>query len=175
MPIISHQTIADGHLQVDGRRYIRHVFTDHLSNTQPFPLRLVDGAWTEAEYSAERVALVSSVETRLAQQEVKDQIEIAIQGGNPDKVAEHQTQADFDRRFLGEAMLLDAQPFYNCKPVFDRVQTEGANANQRASYLGVTSAEYGLVDDRYNNVNGVAWFLNDEKGMQWVEINEAFI
>ena len=179
MSIISHQTIADNHVQANGERGIRHEFTDHLSKKHIRGDRRVadEGgkAATEAAYEPERLAMIPDVELSLAWNEVNEQISVAISGGNPDKVAEHQAQADFDRRFLGSAMLLDAQPFYNCKSVFDRVQLEGANANQRAAYLGVSSTEYNLIDTRFNNVNGVVWFLNDEKAQQWTQINEAFI
>ena len=175
MTIISHQTIADSYAQADGRRYIRHEFTDHLGDVHTRGARRIDGAWTETEYSAERATTQPTVEFDLAILEVQQQIEVSVYGGNPDKVADHQAQADFDRRFLGQSMLLDAQPFFNCKPVFDRVQTVGANAAQRAAYLGVTSTEYGLINTRYGNVAGVGWFLNDEKDQQWTEINEAFI
>lgn len=170
MPIVA-SIISSAETQSDNSVLVWERHTDHLNNNYYYNYTAQDGAGIFARMTAR----VPEIEEYLAWREVEEQISVAISGENPDKVAEHQTQAEFDRRFLGRSMILNAQPFYNCKPVYDRVQTQGANAKQRAAYLGVLRTEYDLVNARFNNVTGIAWFLDDEKGMQWEEINEAFL
>lgn len=82
------------------------------------------------------------------------------------------TQADYDRRSLGKAMLInDAVDFFAYLPLFKAMETRsGANASQRAATLGVTSAEYNLMASRFNDVEGVAFFLTDAKDAVWTEI-----
>jgi len=175
MSIVSNQTIADSDTQVSGLRSIRHEFTDHLGKVHIRGARKVNGAWTEVEYSAERLGIISVLENDLAWEEVQQQINVAIMNGNPDKVPDHQTQIDFDRRFLGASMLLDTDSLLSCQPVYDRVQTEGANNNQRATYLGITSQEYGLVNDRYVDAISNQWYRDLEVIHRWTEINGAFL
>ena len=45
----------------------------------------------------------------------------------------------------------------------------GANTNARANYLGVSSQEYGLVADRYNQITGVKSGLESDAARVWDE------
>jgi len=89
--------------------------------------------------------------------------------GEITKMAIHQDQADFDRRVLGRMMIDEnAHNLGNAYSFFQAVESRGgANANARATYLGISTDEYNEIDDRFSNVNGVTWFLNDEKDMVW--------
>lgn len=80
MTIISHQTIADSHLQADGRRYIAHVFTDHLGKDIATTLFMADGAWTETEYLVDRAAKVTSIELREEESEESHALSL-VEGG----------------------------------------------------------------------------------------------
>jgi hypothetical protein len=177
MAITSHSTESDNHTQSDGRRYVRHSFTDHLGVAHPYPSNKVEGGWSEPEYLSERLRLVTLIEDDLAQKEVSEAVLLAETGGNPDKVPEHQPQESFDRRVLGRMMTnSDAHQFYAAYPMFQAVEGRGgANANQRAVYLGISTAEYNAIAERFNNVSGVAWFLDDEKSQVWDGLPEAFI
>ena len=86
------------------------------------------------------------------------------------------TQADYDRISLGRAMLLtDVDEFYSHLPLFKAMEVRGgANANQRAAYLGVSTANYNLMADRFGDVEGIAFFLDNAKGQIWDEIPEEF-
>lgn len=119
---------------------------------------------------------VSQVEFDLAEEEVNTAIDELYKGNSPDKVAEEQSQADFDRRVLGRIMgIADAHLVLLAYPFFLAVQTRGgANNSQRATYLGVPSDEYNLVDSRFSNVNGISWFLTDEKNQIWNKVLEGW-
>ena len=82
------------------------------------------------------------------------------------------SQADYDRRSLGFAMTIESTDlFYTYLPLFKAMETRGgANANQRSSYLGVARAEYDLMSDRFGDVEGIAFFLDDAKGQVWDEV-----
>jgi hypothetical protein len=95
---------------------------------------------------------------------------------SPEKVPDHLAQNDYDRRVLGQAMTFtDIHWFYAAYPLFTAMELRGgANAGQRAGYLGVDTTTYGQMEDRFNNVNGVAWFLTDEKAQTWPEVPEGW-
>lgn len=86
------------------------------------------------------------------------------------------TQADFDRRALGRAMLLtDTDDFYFYLPLFKAMELRGgANANQRAAYLGIDRAIYDQIAARFNDVEGIAFFLDNYKSQIWDEIPPGF-
>ena len=86
------------------------------------------------------------------------------------------TQAAYDRRTLGRAMLLtDVQEFYSYLPLFQAMEARGgANANQRAAYLGVSTTNYDLMAKRFSDVQGIAFFLDDEKNQIWTELPPEF-
>ena len=78
-------------------------------------------------------------------------------------------QATYYRRALGKAMLLgDVDDFYAYLPLFLAMETNGgANANQRALYLGTDRATYDLIAKRFGDVQGIAFFLDNAKGQVW--------
>jgi len=97
-------------------------------------------------------------------------------GSGQDIVAQYQDQSDYDRRALGRAMTYtDVDEFYAVLPLFKSMETRsGSNANQRASTLGVTRTNYDLMADRFGDVEGIAFFLDNAKGQIWEEIPEEF-
>lgn len=174
MSIVSSETIIRS-VQADGQRIV-HKFTDHLGGITPFGPKLVDSAWTETEFTADRAALESYILDQLADKEIMDAVKKAELGLNPDKVSDHQTQAEFDRRVLGNIMtILDAHTVYAAYPFFQAVESRGgANAGQRATYLGIDSGTYSLIATRFNDVSGIAFFLNDAKSQVWDGLPEGY-
>ena len=171
MSIISHRTI-DNSLQTSGRRVV-YEYTFHNGDIRTVGPRTVpDGT----DLDADRASFVSQVEENRAIEEVQAAVDFAWQRQNPDQVPEHQLQADFDRRVLGIIMTTDdAHAVLAAYPMFQAVELRGgANANQRASYLGIDTATYNLINDRFNNVNGVSWFLTDEKNQLWETLPEGY-
>ena len=168
--ITTSRTTSDS-IQASGKRRVSFEFEDHNGDTYLLSGLDIDQV---VDVDALRLSKHAEIENDLAEREVLKAISDAIAGNNPDRTAEHQTQASFDRRFLGRSMQLDAQPFYNCLPVYQRVLTQGNNAGQRAAYLGVPTADFNLIDTRYTNVMGIAWFLNDEKQQTWSKLPENF-
>lgn len=166
MSIVSSYT-ARGH----------HIFVDHNAIEHKTGFRRSAVINDDITNTAERAAMTTTIEEQLAEQEVNDAVAQAELGNNPDKVAEHQPQADFDRRVLGRMMLFtDVHTFYAAYPMFQAVESRGgANKNQRASYLGISTSQYDLIANRFNNVSGVAWFLNDEKNQVWSELPSEFV
>ncbi len=175
MSIASSNTISDG-IQAGGTQRITHYFTDHLGGVTRKGPKAAPGSWTETEYAADRAALEQSVLDLLARREIREAISQAENGNNPDKVPNHQTQAEFDRRLLGELMtVLDAHTFYAALPFFQAVESRGgANANQRASYLGIDRPTYDLIANRFGDVQGVAFFLDNAKGQVWEELPDGY-
>ena len=181
MSVISHQTIEDSE-QADGRRHVRYEFTDNLGDKHYRGPKVVSAGFNA---DADRVTMVPDVEEALALAEILDAILLAeSQLLNPDKVPDHQSggtveeqQANFDRRVLGRCMLFEsAHALYAAYPMFQAVELRGgANANQRASYLGLSVVTYNQIDARFSNVNGVAWFLADEKNQIWNDLPEGEI
>lgn len=86
------------------------------------------------------------------------------------------TQADYDRRALGMAMLIeDVDEFYALLPLFKAMEIRGgANAIQRAIYLGVSNGNYTLIADRFGDVEGISFFLDNAKDQIWDELPEEF-
>ena len=93
-----------------------------------------------------------------------------------DILAEYQDQNDYDRRALGKAMTRrDVDEFYLVLPLFKSMEARGgANANQRATYLEVTTVNYNLMADRFGDVEGIAFFLDNAKGQIWDTIPPEF-
>jgi len=67
------------------------------------------------------------------------------------------TQADYDRRSLGRAMLIaDVDNFISYLVLFQAMESRGgANAGQRARYLGVSSANYNQMRSRFGIAVGI--------------------
>jgi len=89
-----------------------------------------------------------------------------------DITPKYQSQADYDRRALGRAMLIEnADEFHAVLPLFEAMELRGGNnAGQRAAYLGVSPASYGDMEERFNNDQGAAFFLDDRKGLIWEDL-----
>ena len=79
------------------------------------------------------------------------------------------TQADYDRRSLGQAMTLsDAHEFYDYLPLFQAMESRsGSNINARVATLGVIKSDYTLMANRFGDVQGIAFFLDNAKGQIW--------
>jgi len=97
-------------------------------------------------------------------------------GSGKDIVSQYQDQNDYDRISLGRLMTeTDVDAFYAGLPLFKAMETRGgANANQRRAYLGVSSENYTAMANRFNDVEGIAFFLDDHKDQIWEEIPPEF-
>ena len=86
------------------------------------------------------------------------------------------SEAEYYRRALGRAMTLqDVDDFYTYLPVFKEMEIRGgANANHRAAYLRITRALYDQITARFNDVEGIAFFLDNAKGQIWDKIPPEF-
>ena len=159
----------------DTAKATRHIVVDYYFHTDEvmrkrLSIGLTDDAMTEA------IAYDSAVLDEMEQREVSYGVSLTNQGVSPDITVEHQPQADYDRRVLGRLMIeSNIHYFLAGYSFFQAVELRGgANANQRAVYLGITSVEYSEIDSRFSNVNGVAWFVQDEKDMIWPELPEDY-
>lgn len=170
MPVTSSEIIRDSVVDSAGRRVVTYLYTFHTGLTVLHGPKVVDSGF---DADANLLALIPGIEQDRAWDEVIEQQKLTVDLVNPDKVPpEYQDQNDFDRRLLGRMMMeTDAHLFYASYPFFQAVEGRGgANADKRATYLGVASTEYGDVDDRYGSVSGVAWFLDDEKQQIWDDL-----
>ena len=161
--IVSHTVTTT--LQSSTRVNAVYTFTDHTSGTTTIKKLVSNTLDTEAD----ALSMYSLIESQLADAEITEQVSAAERWENPDKVAEHQSQADFDRRLLGRLMtFLDAHVVLAGLPFFQAMELRaGANAGQRATYLGVTTDDYTLVDNRFGDVQGIQFFLDDDKSQVW--------
>ena len=117
---------------------------------------------------AELAINAAKIDLELPNQEVIRNVITMIEEGE-EIVPDYSAQADYDRKMLAQFMLEDdPRVFLNALSFFQAVETRGgANANQRASYLGVPRAEYDLVAKRFSDVQGAAFFINDDKEQIW--------
>jgi len=81
--IESHHTKADNHRQRDGRRYIQHVFVDHLGLEHKTGKLLVDGELSESEFKPQRLALIDAQNKKLANNEIDSFISKLKKNVNP--------------------------------------------------------------------------------------------
>jgi hypothetical protein len=123
------------------------------------------GQWDEV---AALAAHALEVEARIVRDEVKEDSK-ALKNDQPERTPAEQAQADYDRRMLAEFMQEeDAHVFLKGLEFFQAFEARaGANGPQRAAYLGVTLADYNLVAARFGDVQGAAFFLNDDKNQVW--------
>jgi hypothetical protein len=170
MPIVSHTLLQSSNS--GNRDYVVYQFTDNETETHNIEKYVPVGFDTDADM----LSMYAELDILLADKEINDALYQAEILNNPDKVAIHQSQADFDRRVLGRLMqeenahiVLAALPFFQAMEL-----RGGANAGQRAAYLGVTTEDYNLVDNRFGDVQGVSFFLNDEKDQVWTDIHEGW-
>lgn len=167
---ITSRVIVDDSTQTTRTIVVDYIFhTDEVIRKR-FSIGLTDDAMTEA------IANDQIVLDEMARHEIGTGMSLTEQLLSPEILVQHQEQADYDRRILGRMMMVeDAHQFYAAYPFFQAVEARGgANANQRAAYLGITSTDYGMIDDRFSNVSGIAWFLTDEKNMLWTELPTDF-
>jgi hypothetical protein len=163
MAIISHTVTTSP--QSATRVNVIYTFTDHVDETVTVN-KLVANAF---DTDADALSMYPQIEQQQADAEIGEQLAVAEQWINPDKVAVYQSQSDFDRRLLGRLMTqVDVHTFSAGLPFFQAVEGRGgANANQRATYLGVTSGDYTLVDNRFGDSQGAQSFIADEKNNVW--------
>lgn len=162
--IISDETVTDRIIFVDYEIHTGEILRKRLT------ILPADDAMTKAiEYDP-------VVLEEMQQREISYGVSLVESESSPDIVVEHQLQADYDRRVLGRMMMeVNIHYFLAAYPFFQAVELRGgANAIQRAAYLGIASTEYGEIDDRFSNASGVAWFVADEKNMIWQELPTVF-
>jgi len=165
MPIVSSEikkTVA----KHNGNRAIYEQHTDHLGVVHPHRYQCPPvGEFDEVAALAANALLE---EAALPTDEA-----LADAGryktGSAERAPDHQLQADYDRRVLRELMQEeDALAFANALTFFRSFEIRGgANAAQRASYLGVPKSEYDLVATRYNQITGVENVLNEDAARVW--------
>jgi len=83
--------------------------------------------------------------------------------------AQHQTQAELDRKVLSRLMqIIESLEFSTTLQWFRDFEVRaGSNANARATYLGVPKPEYDLVATRYNQITGVKSGLEADRLKVW--------
>ena len=83
MAIISSQTIPENHLQADGKRYIKHVFTLDNGTVHEVLNNKVPGDMDEVGYTALRANMISAIEESYKQKEADETLNQFKQGKNP--------------------------------------------------------------------------------------------
>jgi hypothetical protein len=170
--IISHtltSTIPSG-----DRNYVTYEFVHDAGRVDRINKLVPSGFDTEADM----VSMIPVLEQSAADAEVRDAVSRAEQYQTPDLVPSlYQPQPDYDRRVLGRCMMfVDVQAFYAALPMWQAMELRGgANANQRAAYLGITRIDYDLMAARWGDVQGIGFFLDDDKNNIWAELPDDFI
>ncbi len=92
------------------------------------------------------------------------------------KAAAYQDQADYDRRALGRAMLLDRiVEFRKFLPLFLAMEIRGGSTPaERAAYLGIALPVYRQIATRFRDVEGILPALNDIRADAWDELPGGF-
>ena len=171
MAIISHavtSTIPSGN-----RNYVTYEFVHDAGRVDRINKLVAQGFDTEADM----LSMIPGLEASAADAEVSEAVSRAEAYQNPDQSAEYQPQPAYDRRVLGRCMMfVDVQAFYAALPMWQAMELRGgANANQRASYLGITRDDYDLMAARWGDVQGIGFFLDDDKTNIWIDLPEDFI
>ena len=172
MSIVSHELVysePNGTAKLD----VRYKFVDHIG----VAIFVNSAVPVGTDLTADRAAMIPGIELRQAKTEVSDAVAKAEHGGNPDIVPDYQSQADYDRRALGQFMTLaDVHHFNDGRVLFLAMEVRGgANAGQRATYLGITSGTYSLIDDRFSDLAGAQTFILDNKNQRWDDIPEEML
>lgn len=101
--------------------------------------------------------------------EIKDAEQALRRKEAPKEVADHQPQADYDRRVLVQLMkqtdinvLIAALPWWVAHQA-----RAGNNDVQRAAFLGVPTAEYQDISARMGDVQGVAGGVDTVNAQVW--------
>jgi len=171
MSIVANEILKDSALG-GNRRSVKARFQDHLA---VWHVRSWAGPITDTAAFVTARELI--VEGELQVTEVVDALKQAELGNDPDKSSDHQLQADFDRRLLGLLMQeLSIDTKIAAIPFWTAVEGRGgANANQRAAYLGVIRAEYDLVSAMFGDLQGVSGGVNTVNGQIWDDQREAWL
>lgn len=152
----------------DGTKKLIGLATDNLGrvfNARPIQLT------TETEAQAMN-RWIAGHESEEVTNEIQERYQEHLSGARSlTDPSEYQPQADFDRRMLAQFMVETIiENFRSGLSFFQDVEVRGgANANQRAIYLGVPRAEYDLVAKRFNDLQGALTFIDDEKNQVWLE------
>ncbi len=164
MSITTHQTIADGHLQADGRRYIRHEFTDHLGGIISVGPKKVDGAWTTTEYATERSGMVAGIETQLSEGEearLVEELESGVDVLARVQAPTHSTTRRIVRKLIRHMMrqknpylVLALEPLL----VYLRANYTGA---QLKTFLNINTAQLQRLNTRVNSILNNKTVLTD--------------
>lgn len=162
MPIVSSQIIKRIN-KTDGSIGIYEEHTDHterIHSYRYYPLETDD-------HDALLLANAARIESRLPDKEVVEEVERAKKGKQ--QSAQHQTQAELDKRAIVELMQIeDSLEFSTTLQWFRDFEVRaGANANARATYLGVPKPEYDLVAARYNQIQGLVDGLKADAARAW--------
>ena len=171
MSIVSNVLVYS---EPNGSRFdVRYKFIDHLA-VEIIVDKLVPAGF---DTDADMLAMIPGIELQQAEQEVGNAVIRAENGVSPDIVPDYQPQADYDRRALGQFMTLaDVHHFNEGRVLFLAMEVRGgANAGQRAIYLGITSGIYSLIDDRFSDLAGAQTFILDNKNQQWNDIPEEML
>ena len=171
MSIVSNNLVSS---EENGTRLdVRYRFVDHLGVEIFVTKKVVAGFDTDADM----FTMIPHLEEKQAIQEVSSSVARAEQGISPDIVPDYQPQADYDRRALGQFMTLaDVHHFNEGRVLFLAMESRGgANAGQRAAYLGITSVTYSEIDDRFSDLAGAQTFINDNKNQRWDDIPEEML
>ena len=152
-------------------------FRDHLyPSTKPiFREKRVDSGH---DYDADMFAMIPGIEEDQANAEVSKAVSDAGRFLiSPDITPEYQAQSDYDRRALGQFMTLaDVHHFNEGRVLFLAMEARGgANAGQRAVYLGITSGTYSEIDNRFSDLAGAQTFILDNKNQRWDDIPEEML
>lgn len=171
MSIVSHTVTTTP--QSATRVNAVYTFTDHVGGTVVVRKLVAN----DFDMDADALSMYAQIEQQQADMEISEQLSVAERWINPDKVPVYQSQADFDRRLLGRLMTQrDVHTFSAGLPFFQAIELRGgANAIQRASYLGVIRADYDLVRARFGDSQGVQFFIDDEKNSVWPDVKETWI
>jgi len=152
---------------------VRYRFIDDGGSDYVMDRRVLQGT----DLDAYAVSIYTAIDDTLARREVSQSMALVRNEQPPTDTAEFQPQADYDRRVLGRCMTLDdASQFFAAYPFFQAVELRGgANDAARAAYLGVPTSEWQAIATRFNNVNGVSWFLTDEKEQTWDKLPGEYL
>ena len=171
MSIVSNVLVYS---EPNGSRFdVRYKFIDHLAVEIIVDKLVPAGFDTEADM----LALIPGIEISQAEQEVTIAVNAAEHGTTSDIVPDYQLQADYDRRALGQFMTIaDVHWFNEGRVLFLAMEVRGgANANQRAVYLGITTGTYSEIDNRFSDLAGAQSFILDNKNQRWDDIPEEML
>jgi hypothetical protein len=171
MSIVSHELIGSN--QNGSRLDVTYEFIDHLGKSYIYEKLVPVGFDTEADM----LSMIPAIEDGLAATEVAVAIAEAEEHRYIFSSPDHQTQPDFDRRFLGTAMMeSNIVKMWNIYDDFfrDFEARAGSNKPQRAAYIGVDTITYDEIDKRFNDMASITALINDEKGRVWESLPDGY-